>query len=201
MTRSFFCEMHMLAELFIDFVPHDAHIIYAAINRRWRQLWHSRGYPCVTAVTHMIDTPSLAQYAMDCDYPRHRLVPSAVCRGNLAVIKIAHVDCPWNLCSMAGYYGRLEIVQWAATAGYKLRPSVCSNAARKGHLQVIQWARANGCPWDELTCAMAARYNQLDVLRWAYLNGAPWGRATLLNATIYGDRDTFAWVYRTLMKR
>lgn len=68
-------------------------------------------------------------------------------------------------CTIAAFYGYLNVLQWLCENGYPWNWTTCAGAAYAGHLQVLRWVRENDCPWNEFTCESAADGGHLEVLQ------------------------------------
>ena len=98
-----------------------------------------------------------------------------------------------STCLAAASRGRLEILQWAHSAGCEWDERTCQAAATGGHMEVLQWVRGHGCPWDHTTCRGAAESGNLDMLQWARLNGCPWEADTCDYAAAFGHLEILKW--------
>src|SRR5947207_6714622 len=76
-----------------------------------------------------------------------------------------------DICSIAAYYGWLDLLKWGRSNNCFWNEETCAYTAYNGYLDVLKWLRENGCPWNSNVCAYAAHNGHLEILKWAKQNG------------------------------
>eukprot|EP00953_Heterococcus_sp_UTEX-ZZ885_P034627 17912-Heterococcus_DN1.PRE.2 len=177
-------ETDALVKRVMEFVGPDQYLFAASINRSCRQMqlvlgfeWaegsSSRKAKLRTSFTAALASPARLQWAFSSGLKQK----------------------DGRTCSMAAYYNRLDILQWAREQGCPWDMRTCTWAARAGHLHVLQWAREHGCPWGEFTCYNAAWKGHVHVLKWARAHGCTWYREDVLRvAAMHAGVDMLKWL-------
>ena len=101
-----------------------------------------------------------------------------------------------KIAEAAALSGRVELVQWAQEAGYRLSPAACAAAAKSRNIGVLRWLRFLDppCPWGPDTCAALAETGNLEILRWARESGCAWSADACAAAAYSGRLGVLQWL-------
>lgn len=149
---------------------------------------------------HLCSVPRL-EWALGFGAPRPSTHDCCIAAGSkpLAVLQHMHVrlgcELDARVSAAAAHAGRVDALEWLASAGVDADEESCGAAAFSGHLATCKWLLERGVPADAWTCSCAAWGGHTDIVALARAHDVPWDEQTAINAAFGGHVHTFAYAH------
>jgi hypothetical protein len=98
---------------------------------------------------------------------------------------------------VAAQRGHTHLLKWFASKGISLsnQDSLCTLAGYSGNLETLQYLRQQGCDWNVSTNINAALNNHFSLLKWAVEQGCPLNTDVLNYALQYSSVEMITYLY------